>query len=85
MSQTPTKYKLIKASRAGRANSQYVDRSWAMRQARRKWRHLAKAQDKGLLRLGKYMLLDGLDAEGYLFWDDDFTNHIVSLGDAVRI
>jgi hypothetical protein len=84
MSQPSTKYKPIKASRAGRANSRYVDRSWAMRQARRKWRHLAKAQDKELLRMEKVIYWD-MDVDDYSFRDADFMNHVISLGNAVRI
>jgi hypothetical protein len=78
-SQTSTKYRPIKASRCGRAHSQYVDRSWAMRQMRRKWRHVANAQDKDLLRMEKVIYWD-MSMDDYSFRGADFTNHIVSAG-----
>jgi hypothetical protein len=83
-SQASTKYRPIKASRSGRTQRQYVDRGWAMRQMRRKWRHVAKAQDKDLLLMEKVIYWD-MSVDDYSFRDADFTNHIVSIGDAVRI
>jgi hypothetical protein len=44
--QTSTKYKPIKANRIRNDYGQYGDRSWLMRQMRRKWRHSTKAQDR---------------------------------------
>ena len=55
-----------------------------MRQARRKWRHIEKAQCKALLRMEKVIYWD-MPLDDYSFRGADFTNHVISLGNMVRM